>query len=64
MQQALVTDHRRLLCFRGFTSPLVAAAGAAKTDSHNAVYAVSAGLEPYPTGIWTPESLKCDFLPQ
>lgn len=23
-----------------------------------------AGLEPYPTGIWTPESLKCDFLPQ
>eukprot|EP00882_Tetradesmus_deserticola_P025483 GHRQ01027997.1.p1 GENE.GHRQ01027997.1~~GHRQ01027997.1.p1 ORF type:complete len:309 (+),score=110.36 GHRQ01027997.1:200-1126(+) len=21
------------------------------------------GLEPYPTGIWVPESLKCDFLP-
>lgn len=21
------------------------------------------GVEPYPTGIWVPESLKCDFLP-
>lgn len=43
---------------------MVAAAGVAIIDSHNAVYVVSAGLEPYPTGIWTPESLKCDFLPQ